>query len=54
MYTGYASLGGGGIGFGATLRYAGGTVRLPGLLESPGDARPAGGWSFGGGFRFRM
>jgi hypothetical protein len=54
MYTGFASLNGGGIGFGGTLRYSGGTVRLPGLLDSAGDARPAGGWSFGGGLRFRM
>jgi hypothetical protein len=54
MYTGFASLNGGGIGVGGTLRYSGGTVRLPGLLDSPGEGRPAGGWSFGGGLRFRM
>lgn len=54
MYTSIPGLGGGGIGVGGTFRYSGGEVRLPGLLDSSGEGRPAGGWNFGGGIRFRM
>jgi hypothetical protein len=53
MYTGMPGLGGGGIGFGGTARYSRGSVKLPGLLDSVNSDWPAGGWSFGGGIRFR-
>jgi hypothetical protein len=54
MYTGIPGLGGGGIGAGVTVRYSGGSVQLPGLLDSQPTGRPAGGWNFGGGIRFRI
>lgn len=54
MYTGIPGLGGGGIGFGGTVRYSRGNVDLPGLLDSDPTGRPAGGWNFGGGIRFRL
>jgi hypothetical protein len=54
MYTGIPGLGGGGIGFGGTARYSGGSVSMPGLLDEMKHGWPAGGWSFGFGVRFRL
>jgi hypothetical protein len=54
MYAAIPGLGGGGIGFGGTVRYSNGSVRLPGLLNEAPSGRPAGGWNFGGGIRFRI
>jgi hypothetical protein len=54
MYTGIPGLGGGGIGFGATARYSRGSVSMPGLLDEMKHGWPTGGWSLGGGIRFRL
>jgi hypothetical protein len=54
MYTSIRGLGGGGIGFGGTARYSRGSVSLPGLFDETKTDWPTGGWSFGGGIRFRL
>jgi hypothetical protein len=53
VFTSLPGLGGGGLGFGATARYSGGTVSLNGLFDDLRTDWPAGGWSFSGGLRFR-
>ena len=52
MYTSIPGLGGGGIGFGGTFRWGGGSVKLPGLDEP--SNRPAGGFNMGYTIRFRL
>jgi hypothetical protein len=53
MFTSMPGLAPGGIGFGGTLRYSDGNVRLAGLLGNGPSDRPAGGWNFVFGVRLR-
>jgi hypothetical protein len=53
MFTSMPGLAPGGLGFGGTLRYSDGNVRLAGLLGNGPSDRPAGGWNFSFGLRLR-
>jgi hypothetical protein len=54
MYTSFPGLGGPGVGFGTTIRYSGGSVRLPGLLRNEPSNRPAGGLNITYNIRIRI
>jgi hypothetical protein len=54
MYTSIPGLGGPGVGFGTTLRYGRGSVKLPGLLDNEPSNRPAGGWNMAYTIRVRI
>jgi hypothetical protein len=54
MYTSIPGLGGPGVGFGTTIRYSGGSVRLPGLLRNEPSNRPAGGLNITYNIRIRI